>query len=370
MSGKKFFTITIITLSIYTFFRVGNVSAPVEELDIPAIIGADIEKNLNGNNKFKLYSSIYNYSNDKLSKNIILEGTGNSIGETRSKRQLEAPAKFFPGLEKVLVIGKSMGDHGIMDLINSLFATETVTDNTFCIVSASESIDILNFNIEGFSNPGDYLEGMIKSSTNYNFFSNNYRLIDIYVRLDAEGRNVVLPYIQIEDNKLKIAGMAVFKGDKVNNILNIDESRAMNLMRESNVMGNINIKESPKESVDFVAKSKRKVKCSKSYDKYVFDISINLSGDVLGNTMYNNLSNSPEKIKALEKNISENIEKQCINFIKKMQNEHKVDALDLGRVAAAKYGRGKGVDWNEEVSNSIINVNVKTHIEKFGRGEY
>lgn len=370
MSGRKLFTIFIVTIGLYIFFRSGNVYVPIEELGIPSIVGADMEKSSDENSKYKVYSSIYNYSNDKLSKNIVLEGMGNTVGETREKRQLENPGKFFPGLEKILIFGGSAADYGIRDLINSLFATETVTDNTLCVVCSGESIDIINFNIEGYSNSGDYLESLIKSSTNYNFFSNNYRLIDLYVRLDGEGRNVVLPYVQIEGNKLKIAGMAVFKKDKVNNVLDIEESKFMNILRENNVMGNLNLKEGPKESLDFYAKSKRKVKCRKEKDTYVFDIAISLSGDITGNTLYPNLSSSPKDITEVEYKISEEVEKQCKDFVKKMQNQYKVDALDLGRVAAAKYGRGKGIDWNEEVSKSIINITVKTNIEKFGRGEY
>ena len=53
-----------------------------------------------------------------------------------------------------------------------------------------------------------------------------------------------------------------------------------------------------------------------------------------------------------------------------MKNEYKVDCLQLGWVAAAKYGRDTGVDWDEVVSNSDIKVNVKVNVDKVGRGQY
>ena len=64
------------------------------------------------------------------------------------------------------------------------------------------------------------------------------------------------------------------------------------------------------------------------------------------------------------------IKKDCKDFIEKIQKQYKIDVLNLGEVAAAKYGRHTGVDWNEVVSNSEIKVNVKVKVEGNGRGDY
>jgi hypothetical protein len=68
--------------------------------------------------------------------------------------------------------------------------------------------------------------------------------------------------------------------------------------------------------------------------------------------------------------MEEKIEKMCYNFLEKMKKDYKVDCLELGRVAAATYGRNTGVDWNEIVSNSDIKVNVKVNIDRYGRGDF
>jgi hypothetical protein len=57
-------------------------------------------------------------------------------------------------------------------------------------------------------------------------------------------------------------------------------------------------------------------------------------------------------------------------FMKEMQNNIKVDCLDLGKYAAAKCGRNTGIDWNEVVDNADIDVNVKVKIDNTGRGNY
>ncbi len=57
-------------------------------------------------------------------------------------------------------------------------------------------------------------------------------------------------------------------------------------------------------------------------------------------------------------------------FIEKMQNEYKLDLLQLGKVAAVKYWRRTGADWDEIISDSKINVQFKINLDKAGRGNF
>lgn len=370
MSAKKFSFILITCILLYAFFLYGNTYVPIESLGIPSMVGADIKKGPNGNVEYEFQSSIYNYGNNKLNKDLILESTSGTIGKARGSRQLQEPAKYISGLEKVIVCSDAFSAYGLSNLIEILFSTETVTDTTMFAVCKGKTIDIVKFQIEGYSNPGDYLEGLLKGLEAHNFFSHNYKLMDIYMRLDSEGRNLVLPYIEIKDDKLQVTGMAIFKKDKLERVLDIEETRIMNLLRENNVFGNLSLNQSSDKYIDFYAKSSRKVKCSKEDDKYVFDIQINLSGNLVSNSMYDKLASTPGKIKEFEEAMSKSVEESCKEFLNKMQNEYKIDTLELGRVAAAKYGREKDVDWDKIVSNSTINVSVKTKINRFGRGDF
>ena len=47
--------------------------------------------------------------------------------------------------------------------------------------------------------------------------------------------------------------------------------------------------------------------------------------------------------------------------------------MELGRIAAANFGRGTGVDWNKVICNTDltnIKVNVKVKVDNMGRGDY
>jgi hypothetical protein len=82
------------------------------------------------------------------------------------------------------------------------------------------------------------------------------------------------------------------------------------------------------------------------------------------------MNTEPKKVKEFERDIEKSTEQLCNETIGKIKNNYKVDVLDLGEVAAAKYGRGKGIDWNDVVTKSDIQVRVHAKVSDQGRGDY
>ena len=128
------------------------------------------------------------------------------------------------------------------------------------------------------------------------------------------------------------------------------------------------MQEGPDKYINYDATVKRKVKCNKIKGKYEFIIDLEFQGDIIENTLYKSMKKESEK--EFEELISKKIETKCYDFLCKMKNSYKIDCLNLGMYAAAQYGRESGVDWNKEVSNSDIKVNVVVKIDKIGIGQY
>lgn len=370
MSNKKFFTILIICVSLYIFYLKGNTFIPAENLAIPSSIGVDTIYPNGPTPEYSIPIAVYNFLGEKPTPTIIQTGIGKTIGQTRQDRQLKLNLKFILGLEKMLIFSEKTSRLGLENIIDILFANRNVNDTAVSAVCKGKSEDILKLSMKNYPNPGDYLSDSIKSNTEFNFFSDNYKLMDIYVRMGAEGRTLVLPYVEIKEQKPKITGLAIFKKDKMVQKIGIDEARILNLLKEDNVRGIISIRRSPKEYVDFYATNKRKITCKKENDKYTFYIDLSLNGDIVTNTLYKNLANNPVLIQKLKDNINKEVTTMCYNFINKMQNQYKIDCLSLGSVGAAKIGRHKGTDWDKVVSEANIIVNVKTKISGMGRGDY
>ncbi|MCY6371019.1 Ger(x)C family spore germination protein [Clostridium ganghwense] len=370
MNYKKFLVILFFCLGIYIFYTRGINFVPAEELAIPSTIGFDITQEDSGEIKFSIPIAVYNFTGEATPSTLIQTGVGKTIGDTREDRQAKADLKFILGLEKIIIWGEAAAQYGLEPEIDILFANPNVNDTGLNAVCKGDAMDILKSNVEGYPNPGDYLSNVIKHATEFNFFSDNYKLMDIYVRIGAEGRSLVLPYIEIKDKKPAITGIALFVKDKMVKKIGMKEAKILNLLKVDNVKGILSLGDNSKEYIDYYATSKKKVKCEKVKDKYTFYIDLSLTGDITNNNLYEDIANNPDMAKKFEGNMNKKVEQMCYEFIDKMQNEYKIDCLGLGRVAAAKYGRHTGTDWNKAVSEADIVVKVKTKIDRFGRGDY
>jgi Ger(x)C family germination protein len=234
----------------------------------------------------------------------------------------------------------------------------------------NKAVDMLKFKVEATTTSSDYIDGMIESSTEQNFMSDQYKVVDMFVRIGSEGRNLVLPYLDIINNKITLTGMALFKKDKMVANIPMAEAMYMNFLKENNVKGILTLQKDSLNLISNYGISKRKVKCEKINDKYKFTIDIEFNGQVVNNTMYKDFMINTKTVDKYSKELEEETKKECNEFINKMQNEYKVDCLELGRVAAATFGRNPETDWDNIVCNSDIVVNVKVKVNNLGRGQF
>lgn len=84
-------------------------------------------------------------------------------------------------------------------------------------------------------------------------------MIDIYTRLVGEGRNVILPYIEIKDGIFQMTGVGIFNKDKLEYVVSIGEAQVINLLRENMVSGIVHIedKDGHNTNLDGISRKKR-----------------------------------------------------------------------------------------------------------------
>jgi Ger(x)C family germination protein len=383
---KKRIIVIFLVILIVSIYGEKLKVAPMEELNVVASIGYDINKDLKDNVQYSIPLSIYDFKKKAISgeKNIIGKSTRtreaseqssslikareSSVGETREQRQLTSSKPLIIGTEKIIIIGEEAATYGILNVINILFANANVNDRDFISVCKGRAEDILMVKVEGYPSSADYMEGMIQHATDYNFLSKKYAVLNTYMALASEGESLVLPYLEIKDKSITHTGMALFKGSKMAYVLPMEQGKIMNMLREKKGSGILSLQEGSDKYINYYAMVKRKVKCNKKEGKYEFNIELNFQGDIIGNTLYKEMKK--ENAKEFEELMGKKIEKMCNDFLDKMKNVYKIDCLNLGMYAVAKYGRETGVDWNEEVSNADIKVSVKVKIDKMGIGQY
>ncbi len=362
--------ISTICIILYIILNPGENATPIEKIDIPSGISFDL---INGNidNGFHLSVSAYTFNKKDQISSIIIEGIGKDIPETRATRQQMSSKKFMVGLQKVLIYSNDFATAGINSSIDILFSNQDMNDMGWAVVFKGKGKDLLKYKIDEFPTSSDYINGMVESSKEQNFMSNNYKVMDMYVRVNSEGRSLVLPYLEILDGKVTITGLAAFKKDKMVKVIPMEEAKYLNILKENKVKGILTVQKDAEHWASSYGETKRKVSCEKVGGKYKFVINVEFQkGVVLNNTLYDDLITNPKTIKKYSNELEEQTKRRCNEFINKMKKEYKADFLDLGRIAAANFGRNNGTNWDDIVSNSEISVNVKVKIDKFGRGEF
>jgi germination protein, Ger(x)C family len=364
-SIRRFIFIIILTI-IFAYSFIGTKGEVVENLDIPIAIGSDLVKG----EYITVILSVYEFTSEGNVTSRVLKSEGNNIAESRDDRQRKSNRKFLLGLEKLYIISDTYAQNGINNIIDVLVNNPTVNDRSPAIVFRGKAENLLKYKIEGYANSAEYIEGMVKNSIYYNFFSNQFSMMDLIVRVDSEGRNSVLPYIELKEEGLEITGLAIFKGDKMVGKTNMQEARILSLLKFNGGKGVLTIQKDSKHYVNFYAQSERKVKCYKTDGKYKFVINIDLNGSIGSNELDPSINKDPKELKKFTSDMENSVKKMCTEYINKAEYEYKTDILELGRVAAAKYGRQTGIDWNKVVSESNIEVKVKVTVKDEGRGAY
>lgn len=362
--------LTILITVVLSLFTLGLENKPIEELGIQTGTGVDIEKNSSGIASYVVSRNFFIFRPNNATISTVLTGKGSTITNSRQDRQLKSNTREIFGQERIYVLGEEEAIYGVKDTVDAMFRNQLVNDISWFLVCKDKAKEILEFKIPGYISSADYIDEMIKNSNEYNFFSDKYSLLDIYKILMGEGQNIVVPYIEIKEGDIQVTGVAAFKGNKMKYKIDIPDAKVLNLLRYSNVNGSFSIQKDSKHYIDYYAKSKRKVKCTKEGEKFRFDIYINLKGDIVSNQLYENILKDPKAKKEFEKEISKKVEEMSNEFISKMKIDYQIDLLDLGKTAASKFGRRTGTDWNKSVTDSIIKVHVNAKVDKQGRGDY
>jgi len=368
----KRYSILILSIScifIYLIFNSSGGNLPIEKIDICSGLSFDLIASTPVN-EYNVSASVYTFPKKDEVSSVILEAIGKNIPETRSTRSTISSKEFLLGLQKVLIIGEAVATYGINPIVDIMFSNQQTNDSTWVVVCKDKAIDMLKFKVGDATSSSDHIDGLIESSIEQNFMSTEYKVMDMYVRVGSEGRSLVVPYLEILDNKIILTGMVAFKKDKMVAKIPMEEARYMNLLRENKVKGILTLQKDSLHLISTYGVSNRKVHCEKINGKYKFTIDIDFNGTVVTNTMYKDFMINPYTVEKYCHELEEQTKERFNEFINNMQNKYKVDCLELGRDAAATFGRNPETDWDNIVCNSDIKVNVVVKVNNLGRGQF
>lgn len=354
----------LILATIFTLFINFYNMMPVERLAIVVGIGNDISKD-----KITKYSSTFevlSFIGSSTNKSIELSGYGDTLYSAQNERQMKNSRKwvFF---ETVYLTSEERARDGIKDLLDTFVRDDTRNERSFAVVTKDDTKKVFSTPTVSNYSISEQIYGILKNINNAHFFSNKFELIDVMMMASQEGREIVLPYLEIEDKKPKVTGLALFKGDKMVKRVDLQESMLINILKNKNSKGYISLlSENSQDYIDFYGKSSSKVKVSNQDKKLKYDIYVNMKGSLTVNTLKDENLNF-DKTNVIEEEFEKQLKEELTKEVSKIQKGYELDCLGLTKYALAKYGRNSEYNNEDSFLNSIIDVHVNVKLKSSGR---
>ena len=350
-------------------------SSDLENKNTPITAGYDLsiqsDKEQYGN-KIDLISLMPIFDRQAKAKYFVDVTTGTDVLDNRTQKQYHLGNSYLTGTGQALLFGeelaRSMEFAGVLDV--TLRNPNFGKDKKIGVVEGSVK-DVLSIKNDNYSNPAIYIIGLL-GNIDAKVFQVNMSLHQFSYCILNPGLNGVLPIIKDQgEGILAVVGTAIFNKDIMIAKADVPESQILALLRGWDCRGVItnsiyNEQEELIDEVSITASNKRKVKFHRLGDEYYFDLTISLQGDLVG---HKNHANKVDKkfINLIEKNIKEDIERRSQEFINKMQNDWKLDCIDLTKYPLAQERQTLiKTNFSDLMQHFHINVTVKVKIKGYG----
>jgi Ger(x)C family germination protein len=362
---RKYISIIIFVLTPMLLCGCYKGYVAVENLNIIVGIGNDIDRE--GTYPYSTTMETLVFKGDSQITSHINTGTGFTLYTTQNNRQTQSNKEWLLAAEVVYLVSEDRARLGIKDLMDALTRDAKRNEKAFIAISKEPVKDIFSLKPQVSPSISEEIEGILEFSHSANFFHESSDIINLLLMNNQEGRKIVIPYIELQNDKIQVTGLALFKEEKMVKSVPLEEASLINILRSNGESGFLSVLSNNKdEYIDFSGSSNAKIKASKEGELLKYDIFVTLRGDLTVNSLIDKDKSLSDKNK-IGQLFSEKLEKQLSDEISKMQNQYKTDWIDLGKYAVAKFGRNSGYESDENFSNAKINVHVNTKVLSTGR---
>lgn len=372
---KRYWLAFIIGLQIFAISGCWDYR-DVNTVSFPATGAYDLHKGSEsqeqGEQMVDLTVIIPNLAQDVKKPFRIEKTTGTLIGNARGQKPYSSPGIYSAGVAAVIIFGEDLARGGLNNMVEALFRGAQIPKTENFAVAEGRGEDVLRAPIKDYSNMGEYLRGVLKQSEKRGFIPST-TMYQFGVNR-APGKNPIMPLLTIKNQKVEVSGTAIFRKDKMIGKANLDETRSLIILRGIEATGNIPyvIKQDgqivDKGSVDVTSCGGRKVKVQRNGDQFSFLITVCLEGNLVEHEFNKRFTKNPDLRKMIENQIASDTKSDCMKFIDKMQQEYKVDCIDINKYILAKWRKElqNRVDQEDFIENVDIKVKVKMKLQNVG----
>ncbi|MGE8206560.1 Ger(x)C family spore germination protein [Heyndrickxia sp. NPDC080065] len=329
----------------------------IDKLNIETAQGYDLAEN----NNIKGTVLYPQYLPDKSVQNQTLSTIDKTSRDILSDLERNSNKPLVTGGLQVVILGDSFAKKGLAKLIDSLERDPNIGSRMLLAVTDSSAEEILQGEY-GYEGNGTYISDLLKHNMKFRDVPkmNVHLFASYYVQ---KGKDAFLPIIQkIDNNRLKITGMALFKNDIFVKRINENRMFYFKLLVDRYSEGTQIVQMGKKQAVVRSIRSHNKIKVNKKKSPQEIIIKIKVNAVL---REYSGKKATPKIIYKISKQMEGDIKKESLHMLKEFQKRG-IDPVGIGQNVKIHTKNFDFKKWKGQYKNVTFKVIPKVTIMESG----
>jgi spore germination protein KC len=333
--------------------------------------------------------------------NHVISINGDTIWDAGRNLDLRSSRKLFIGQVVVVVIGEETARHGLGQIMDFLLRHQEIRERTWIVICKGMASDFLNSQPEYEPSLSAEIDGILKNARTNIANVKGTDLFNVSYALLTPGKETVIPYMTIftprepsspiiqnqagstpnpssgtqggseaetenqpQRKTFEAIGFALFRGDKMQGLMNEEESQGLLFLNDQVKTGAITIAvdDSTKNVSIRIDNSKTKIEPIFTDSGIEFKVVIKASG-ILVEESDALVKIAPENWQKVENLVNQEIEKRCLEAVKKSQDLYS-DVMGFGdKIHRTNPGVWEEIEYNWEQIYPTVTVTVEAEFK-------
>ncbi len=318
---------------------------------------------------------------------VTYKSQGKTIFEAMRRMTTVSPRKIYAAHLRVLVLGETLAREGIADALDFLTRDHELRSDYYIVVARAASAEAVLKRVTALERiPANKLYTSLQISEKVWAPASTVTLNKLIQEMVTEGKSSVISAVEVwgdsragatknnienidPPGRINANGLAIFRKDRLIGWLNETESTAYNFL-VNNVRSSVVEFPCPKGGslAAEVIRSDTRIKGKVVDGKPRVDIFIRAEVNIGEVACSIDLMNE-RTIKALENAGAEELKSLCLQSIRTMQRQYRLDIYGFGeaihRAAPAAWSKLR-TDWNGHFANMDVSIEVDYRIRRLG----
>ncbi|WP_068986903.1 Ger(x)C family spore germination protein [Bacillus sp. RS11] len=304
--------------------------------------------------------------------NVLIQGEGNTIRETRMDMDNKLSGDFDPSKNRIFLLGEELAQKDIYQFLDIFYRDPSSSISANIVVTEGNGEDILEKMTQKNTLIAEFLIELLSSAENSTLVPKQ-DVQSIWTNMLDPGKDFALPLISLKDDEVVLAGTGLFHKHALVGSLTLEESTLFLIMSNQK-----------KKVARFVSKiSEEKEMRIQNYISYNFskvnsklkvlsaspeniEVEIKAKVDITILEFPEDKLSNEEKIQKLNSLISKDLTAKAEKLVKKLQASNS-DLFGIGRELIAYHPKTwEQIEWEEEYPNITITPEIEVDIVGHG----